>query len=87
MTVTTVDRPSARRGREREKREPDFVVRAKTGPSARDWTTLGYAWRRERGEGFSIKLNALPIGSEWGGVLKLLPPFSEEDGAPDDNGA
>ena len=44
-------------------------------------------WRRERGEGFSIKLNALPIGTEWGGVLKLLPPFNEEDGAPDDNGA
>jgi len=21
----------------------------------------------------------LPIGSEWGGVLKLLPPFAEED--------
>jgi hypothetical protein len=86
MTLTTAERPSSRKMREREKREPDFVVRAKTGPSARDWTTLGYAWRRERGEGFSIKLNALPIGTEWGGVLKLLPPFSEEDGAPDDHG-
>ena len=36
--------------------------------------------------GFSVKLNALPIGSDWGGVLKLLPPFNEDDGAPDDNG-
>ena len=87
MTGSTVDRPSSRRMREREKREPDFVVRAKTGPSARDWTTLGYAWRRERGEGFSIKLNALPIGSEWGGVLKLLPPFAEEDDISDEGRA
>ena len=83
MSMTATDR-TARRSRDSEKREPDFVVRAKTGPSARDWTTLGYAWRREGGEGFSIKLNALPIGSEWGGVLKLLPPFNEDDGQPHD---
>ena len=31
MSVTSVDRPSSRRMREREKREPDFVVRAKKG--------------------------------------------------------
>ena len=86
MTTTTVDRPTARRAREREKREPDFVVRAKTGPSTRDWTTLGYAWKRERGDGFSVKLNALPIGTDWGGVLKLLPPFAEEDDLTHDNG-
>jgi hypothetical protein len=49
-------------------------------PGRKDWTTLGYAWRREQGEGFSVKLNALPIGSEWGGALKLLPPDAEEDG-------
>jgi hypothetical protein len=65
-----------------ESRQPDFVVRAKTGPGRKDWSTLGYAWRRERGEGFSVKLNTMPIGSDWNGVLKLLPPF-EEDGDDD----
>ena len=84
MSMTSVGRSAPRRTKEREKRDPEFVVRAKTGPSARDWTTLGYAWRREGGEGFSIKLNALPIGNDWGGVLKLLPPFSEEERNPED---
>jgi len=27
-----------------------------------------YAWRRERGEAFSIKLNTMPIGSHWNGL-------------------
>jgi hypothetical protein len=45
---------------------------------------LGYAWARENGGGFSVKLNALPIGTEWGGVLKLLPPFAAEDDIPDE---
>ena len=84
MTATTLNRPSARQTRERDDRQPDFVVRAKTGPGRKDWATLGYAWRREHGEGFSIKLNALPIGSHWGGVLKLLPPFSNEHEGPDE---
>jgi hypothetical protein len=45
--------------------------------------TLGFAWARENGEGFSIKLNALPIGSDWNGVLKLLPPYEAgEDNPP-----
>ena len=81
MTTAAVERNAARKPREREKRDPDYVVRAKTGPSARDWTTLGYAWNRDRGEGISVKLNALPIGTEWNGVLKLLPPLAEDDEA------
>ena len=80
MTVATADRPSSRKAREKEPRQPDFVVRAKTGPGRKDWATLGYAWARENGGGFSVKLNALPIGNEWGGVLKLLPPYADEDG-------
>jgi hypothetical protein len=84
MSATTSERPVVRKAREREVREPDFVVRAKTGPGRKDWTTLGYAWARENGGGFSVKLNALPIGTEWGGVLKLLPPFAAEDDIPDE---
>jgi hypothetical protein len=85
MTATTTERSSSRKPREKESRQPDFVVRAKTGPGRKDWTTLGYAWARENGEGFSVKLNAMPIGTEWGGVLKLLPPFAAESEIPDEN--
>lgn len=83
MSATMNERPASRRSHEKEVRQPDFVVRAKTGPGRKDWTTLGYAWARENGEGFSVKLNALPIGTEWGGVLKLLPPFEAEEDVPD----
>jgi len=33
----------------------------------------------ERGEAFSIKLNTMPIGNHWNGVLKLLPPYNEDE--------
>ena len=71
--------PARERGKD-ETRHPDFVVRAKTGPGHKEWATIGYAWKRERGEGFSIKLNTMPIGNHWNGVLKLLPPYVEDDG-------
>jgi hypothetical protein len=41
----------ARRGREDDKREVEFYVRAKTGPGKRDWTTIGVAlsrWEKNR---------------------------------------
>lgn len=78
MVVTHIE-PVRERRKKTEARQPDFVVRAKTGPSAKDWATIGYAWKRTSGEGFSIKLNALPIGMNWNGILKLLPPYAEED--------
>jgi hypothetical protein len=72
----TASRP-ARRGE--EKREVDFFVRAKTGPGRRDWTTCGVAFKRRNGEeGFSVKLNTLPIDKNWDGTLVLVPPFVEE---------
>jgi hypothetical protein len=80
MSVT--ERSSQRQGQRSDARQPEFVVRAKTGPGGKEWATVGYAWRRERGEGFSIKLNTMPIGNHWNGVLKLLPPYAEEE--PDD---
>jgi hypothetical protein len=47
----------------------------------------GIAWtrdaRRERGEGFSVKLNSIPIDSDWNGVLKLLPPYAEDEAGDD----
>jgi hypothetical protein len=78
-SITERASASARRGREEEKREVDYFVRAKTGPGRRDWTTIGVAFTRRNGEpGFSIKLNTLPIDKNWNGSLILVPPFVEE---------
>ena len=78
MSVT--ERTAPRRAqKEADVNQPEFVVRAKTGPGRKEWATIGYAWKRERGEGFSIKLNTMPIGNHWNGVLKLLPPYADED--------
>lgn len=75
---------SVRRGREEEKREVDFFVRAKTGPGRRDWTTIGVAFARRNNEpGFTVKLNTLPISKDWDGSLVLVPPFAEEDEVQD----
>ena len=58
-----------------ERRKPVYVVRA-PDPTTR---TLGYAWQRKNGEeGFSVKLNSIPVGN-WDGVLVLLPPLSNEE--------
>jgi hypothetical protein len=77
--MSVIEQATQRQGRKTESRQPDFVVRAKTGPGRREWSTVGYAWKRDKGEGFSIKLNTMPIGSNWNGVLKLLPPYAEDD--------
>ena len=84
MPLPTANERARPRQRHEEPRDPDFVVRVKTGPTRRSWATIGYAWKRENGEGFSVKLNALPIGSDWGGVLKLLPPYMEDGEMPDE---
>jgi hypothetical protein len=70
---------ATRKGRTREKREPDYVVRARNG---RGWMQVGVAWERERGEdGLSIKINSVPVGFD--GVLKVLRPLEPlEDEAP-----
>ena len=77
MSVT--EKSSQRQRGKDDSRQPDFVVRAKTGPGHKEWATIGYAWKRERGEGFSIKLNTMPIGNHWNGVLKLLPPYADDE--------
>jgi hypothetical protein len=77
---------TARRGREEEKREVEFYVRAKTGPGKRDWTTIGVALKRRNDEpGYSIKLNTLPITKDWDGGLILVPPYQEGTDEPQDD--
>jgi hypothetical protein len=43
-SITERASANARRGREEEKREVDYYVRAKTGPGRKDWTTIGVAF-------------------------------------------
>ena len=83
MSSTANEAPRERRERRSDGRQPDYVVRAKTGPGRKEWATIGYAWKRESGEGFSVKLNTMPLGNHWNGVLKLLPPYAEEEGDSD----
>ena len=77
--MTMTDR-NARDARQRpERRQPAYVVRAPDPNSRGRWVTLGYAWQRKNGEdGFSVKLNSIPVGN-WDGVLVLLPPLSNEE--------
>jgi hypothetical protein len=78
-SITERASANARRGREEEKREVDYYVRAKTGPGRRDWTTIGVAFTRRGGEpGFTVKLNTLPIDKNWNGSLILVPPLVED---------
>ena len=66
------------RKRPQDVRHPAFVVRAPDPNSRGHWITLGYAWARKNGEeGFSVKLNSIPVGN-WDGALILLPPFTDE---------
>jgi hypothetical protein len=63
----------------REPRKPAYVVRAPDPNNRGRWITLGYAWERKNGEqGFSVKLNSVPVGN-WDGALVLLPPINNED--------
>lgn len=62
------------RQRSEEDRQPMFVVRAPDSTKRGRWVTVGYAWALKSGEGFSVKLNTIPVGV-WDGALVLLPPF------------
>jgi len=68
-----------------EKREVKFVVRAPDSNNRGRWVTVGVAFERMNGEeGFSVKLNTLPVG-QWDGTLILLPPLVPDgDGPPDE---
>jgi hypothetical protein len=65
--------------RPQDVRHPAFVVRAPDPSNRGRWITLGYAWTRKNGEeGYTIKLNSVPVG-HWDGALILLPPFEDDD--------
>ena len=63
--------------RTREVRKPVYIARAKVGNG---WQTIGACWQLRNGDGFSVKLNSIPVGA-WEGQFVLLPPL--EDGDPE----
>ena len=69
---------SVKTARSQEKREVKYVVRAPDSNNRGKWVTVGVAFERKNGEdGFSVKLNTLPVG-DWDGTLILLPPLVPE---------
>lgn len=77
--MSAMNQTAQRQTRRGENRQPDYVVRAKTGPGNKEWSTVGSAWKRDNGEGISVKLHSMPIGPHWNGVLKLLPPYAADE--------
>lgn len=61
-----------------DERQPKYVVRAPDSTKRGRWVTVGYAWELKDGEGFSVKLNTVPVGA-WDGALVLLPPFERDE--------
>ena len=73
------DKQATARSRSEDDKQPAFVVRAPDPNNRGRWITLGYAWKlKSRKEGYSIRLNAVPVGNAWDGALVLLPPYEND---------
>jgi uncharacterized protein (DUF736 family) len=62
-----------------EKRQPDYVVRARQSPDSEYWLTIGAAWTanfKDGTTGISVKINNQPIG--WNGDCLLMRPKDAE---------
>jgi uncharacterized protein (DUF736 family) len=58
-----------------EKRQPDYVVRARQSADSEYWLTIGAAWTanfKDGTTGISVKINNQPIG--WNGDCLLMRP-------------
>lgn len=56
---------------------PDFVARAVVQKAKNQnekdfFQTIGAAWQRQNGEGFTVKLQTVPV--QWDGSFVLMPP-------------
>ncbi len=60
--------------------KPAYVVRAKTGRQDADqkdiFVTVGAAWHWERGNGFNVKIDTLPVAFD--GYLLLAEPKDDD---------
>ena len=74
------DQALSRRKRDDDRR-PAYVVRTPDPNTRGRWITLGAAWKLKDGkDGYSIRLNAVPVGNNWDGTLVLLPPYEDGEG-------
>lgn len=58
-----------------EKRQPDFIVRAKQSADSEYWSTIGAAWTanfKDGSTGYSVKINNMPLN--WNGDCLLMRP-------------
>lgn len=62
-----------------DKRQPDYVVRAKQSPESEYWLTIGAGWIakfKDGSEGVSVKINNWP--TNWNGDCLLMKPKEQE---------
>jgi len=60
MRMSISERTTPRRPQRAERPKPIYIARAKVGNG---WVTIGAYWRLRSGDdGFSVKLNTLPLG-------------------------
>lgn len=57
--------------------KPDFIARAKQNPESEFMLNIGGAWKWKNGDGYVVKLNAIPV--VWDGTFILTVPKSEDD--------
>ncbi len=60
-----------------DKRKPVYIARAKENPDSDRWMTIGACWDFKDGEGYAVRLNALP--TNWDGSFILVEPLKDED--------
>jgi hypothetical protein len=62
--------------RQPDRRQPDFIVRAKQSPDSDYWVTIGAAWSakfKDGQTGYSVKINNMPIN--WDGYCLFMKPL------------
>ena len=57
-----------------------YVVRERGRNQKAIWTRIGVAWAHEKGNGYSLELEALPVNFD--GRLVLMPPRDDSESAP-----
>ena len=81
--MSIAERAAVRQPQRRERPKPAYVLRAKVGNG---WVSIGAMWNLRSGdEGFSLKLNTLPLG--WDGrCVALVPLENGQEPEPRDHG-
>ena len=60
--------------------KPAYIARSKVSDDSDAMQSIGAAWPFKEGDGWVVKLNALPI--DWDGTLILVKPKADVETAP-----